>query len=75
MRLTATGDALITRRMPLYDDPAFMGMIELIRGCDVAFTNTRGDAVALPRLAGRGERRHGALHRPALRPGPATDGL
>src|SRR5947209_15393009 len=39
MKLTAVGDALITRRMPLYDDPAFMGMIELIRGCDVAFMN------------------------------------
>ena len=49
MRLTATGDALITRRMPLYDDPAFMGMVELIRGCDVAFTNTE---VTLSRFRG-----------------------
>jgi len=37
MRLTATGDALITRRMPLYDDPAFMGMVALIRACSVIF--------------------------------------
>jgi len=49
MRLTATGDALITRRMPLYDDPAFMRMVELIRGCDVAFTNTE---VTLSRFRG-----------------------
>jgi poly-gamma-glutamate capsule biosynthesis protein CapA/YwtB (metallophosphatase superfamily) len=49
MRLTATGDALITRRMPLYDDPEFMGMVELIRGCDVAFTNTE---VTLSRFRG-----------------------
>ena len=49
MKLTATGDALITRRMPLYDDPAFMGMIELIRGCDVAFTNME---VTLSRFRG-----------------------
>jgi poly-gamma-glutamate capsule biosynthesis protein CapA/YwtB (metallophosphatase superfamily) len=49
MRLTATGDALITRRMPLYDDPAFMGMVELIRNCDVAFTNTE---VTLSRFQG-----------------------
>lgn len=40
LTLTATGDALITRRMPAYDDPAFTGMVELIRGCDIAFTNT-----------------------------------
>ena len=49
MRLTATGDALITRRMPLYDDPAFMRMVELLRGCDVAFTNTE---VTLSRFRG-----------------------
>jgi len=49
LRLTATGDALITRHMPLYDDPAFMGMVELIRGCDVAFTNTE---VTLSRFRG-----------------------
>jgi poly-gamma-glutamate capsule biosynthesis protein CapA/YwtB (metallophosphatase superfamily) len=49
MRLTATGDALITRRMPLYDDSAFSGMVELLRGCDVAFTNTE---VTLSRFRG-----------------------
>src|SRR3954453_8543870 len=49
MRLTATGDALITRRMPLYDDPAFSGMVDLLRGCDVAFTNTE---VTLSRFRG-----------------------
>ncbi len=40
LRVTATGDALITRRLPEFDDPGFTGMAELIRGCDVAFTNT-----------------------------------
>lgn len=49
MRLTATGDALITRRMPPYDDPSFTAMVELIRGCDVAFTNTE---VTLSRFRG-----------------------
>lgn len=49
MRLTATGDALITRRLPLYDDPAFSGMVELLHGCDVAFTNTE---VTLSRFRG-----------------------
>lgn len=49
MTLTATGDALITRRLPLYDDPAFMAMVELIRGCNVAFTNTE---VTLSRFRG-----------------------
>lgn len=39
LTLTLTGDALLTRRMPEYQDPAFAGMVELIRGCDVAYTN------------------------------------
>ncbi len=36
---TATGDALITTRMPEYRDPEFQNMLKLIRSCDVAFTN------------------------------------
>ena len=39
MTLALTGDSLITRRMPEFDDPAFAGMIDLIRECDVADTN------------------------------------
>ncbi len=49
MKLTATGDALITRRLPLYGDAAFRGMTELIQSCDVAFTNTE---VTLSRFRG-----------------------
>ena len=37
--VTATGDSLITRRMPAYSDPAFRGLVELIHSADVAFTN------------------------------------
>lgn len=37
--VTATGDALITRRMPEYPDEPFQRMEELIRSADVAFTN------------------------------------
>ncbi|HEX3724122.1 MAG TPA: hypothetical protein VHV31_15145, partial [Nitrolancea sp.] len=37
--VTATGDALISRRMPRYTDPAFTGLIDLIQSSDVAFTN------------------------------------
>lgn len=39
MVITATGDALITTRMPEYCDPEFQGMLDIIRSCDVAFTN------------------------------------
>jgi poly-gamma-glutamate synthesis protein (capsule biosynthesis protein) len=37
--VTATGDALITRRLPDYSDEPFRRMVELIRSADVAFTN------------------------------------
>ncbi len=37
--VTATGDSLITRRMPAYLDAPFTAMVEMIHGCDVAFTN------------------------------------
>jgi poly-gamma-glutamate capsule biosynthesis protein CapA/YwtB (metallophosphatase superfamily) len=37
--VTATGDALITRRMPAYQDAAFSGLADLIHSADVAFTN------------------------------------
>lgn len=37
--VTATGDSLITRRMPDYRDEPFTRMVELIRSTDIAFTN------------------------------------
>jgi poly-gamma-glutamate capsule biosynthesis protein CapA/YwtB (metallophosphatase superfamily) len=39
MRVALTGDAIITRRLSVYDEPDFLEMIELIRGADAAFTN------------------------------------
>lgn len=37
--VTATGDSLITRRMPAYQDEPFTSMIDLIQSVDIAFTN------------------------------------
>jgi poly-gamma-glutamate synthesis protein (capsule biosynthesis protein) len=37
--LAATGDSIITRRIAVYDDPAFTRLVDVIRGADVAFTN------------------------------------
>ncbi len=37
--MALTGDSIITRRLSVYEEPAFLKMIELIRGADVAFTN------------------------------------
>jgi poly-gamma-glutamate capsule biosynthesis protein CapA/YwtB (metallophosphatase superfamily) len=34
-----TGDSIITRRLAVYNEPAFMRIIELIRNADAAFTN------------------------------------
>jgi len=34
-----TGDSIITRKLSVYSEPAFMRIIELLRGADVAFTN------------------------------------
>jgi poly-gamma-glutamate capsule biosynthesis protein CapA/YwtB (metallophosphatase superfamily) len=34
-----TGDSIITRRLTVYSEPAFMRIIELVRGADVGFTN------------------------------------
>lgn len=34
-----TGDAIITRRLSVYNEPEFLGLIELIRKADAAFTN------------------------------------
>jgi len=37
--MALTGDAIITRRIAVYREPAFLKMIDLIRGADLAFTN------------------------------------
>jgi poly-gamma-glutamate synthesis protein (capsule biosynthesis protein) len=34
-----TGDSIITRKLSVYNEPAFTRLIELIRGADAAFTN------------------------------------
>lgn len=34
-----TGDSIITRRLSVFKEPAFLGLIDLIRGADAAFTN------------------------------------
>ena len=50
MTVTATGDSLITRRLPSYADPPFQRMAELIQSADVAFTNME---MVLSDFAGR----------------------
>jgi poly-gamma-glutamate synthesis protein (capsule biosynthesis protein) len=37
--MALTGDSIITRRLSVYEEPAFLKMIDLIRGADAAFTN------------------------------------
>ena len=37
--VTATGDSLISRRIPAIQERSFTDLVELIRSCDVAFTN------------------------------------
>ena len=37
--MALTGDAIITRKLSVYNEPSFLEMIELIRSADVAFTN------------------------------------
>jgi poly-gamma-glutamate capsule biosynthesis protein CapA/YwtB (metallophosphatase superfamily) len=37
--MALTGDSIITRRLSVYQEPAFLEMIKLIRNADVAFTN------------------------------------
>jgi poly-gamma-glutamate synthesis protein (capsule biosynthesis protein) len=39
MTFALTGDAIITRRLSVYDEPDFLRMIDLIREADAAFTN------------------------------------
>jgi poly-gamma-glutamate capsule biosynthesis protein CapA/YwtB (metallophosphatase superfamily) len=37
--MALTGDSLITMKLSVHTDPAFLEMIDVIRGADVAFTN------------------------------------
>ena len=37
--MALTGDAIITRKLSVYDEAPFLEMIKLIRSADVAFTN------------------------------------
>lgn len=37
--LALTGDAIITRRISPYREPEFLGLVDLVRGADAAFTN------------------------------------
>lgn len=37
--MALTGDSIITRKLSVYTESEFVSMIELIRECDVAFTN------------------------------------
>ena len=37
--MALTGDSIITRRLSVYEEPAFVRLIELVRGADVSFTN------------------------------------
>jgi poly-gamma-glutamate capsule biosynthesis protein CapA/YwtB (metallophosphatase superfamily) len=39
MSFALTGDSIITRKLSVYDEPAFLRVINLIRSADVAFTN------------------------------------
>ena len=39
MTFALAGDAIITRKLSPYIDPEFLGLIDIIRGADVAFTN------------------------------------
>jgi poly-gamma-glutamate capsule biosynthesis protein CapA/YwtB (metallophosphatase superfamily) len=38
-RFALTGDAIITRRLSVFNEPEFLGLFELIRKADAAFTN------------------------------------
>jgi poly-gamma-glutamate capsule biosynthesis protein CapA/YwtB (metallophosphatase superfamily) len=37
--MALTGDSIITRRLSVYDEPAFRRLVEIVRGADAAFTN------------------------------------
>lgn len=39
MSFALTGDSIITRKLSIYSEPAFLRVIDLIRGADAAFTN------------------------------------
>lgn len=57
LTVAATGDALITRRLPESREPAFRTLIDLLRSADVRFTNLEGtlhDYLGHPQAASGG---------------------
>ncbi len=57
LTLAATGDSLITKRLPESRDPAFRILVDLIRSADVRFTNLEGtlhDYLGHPQAASGG---------------------
>ena len=45
--LAATGNSIITRRISVFDDPALMKWVKLVREADVSFTNLEGSLFRL----------------------------
>lgn len=39
LTMALTGDAIITRKLSVYQEPEFLRMIDMLRGADMAFTN------------------------------------
>ena len=37
-----SGDTMLTRRLSIYDEPAYKRLVELYRGCDLGFVNLEG---------------------------------
>ena len=82
MTLALTGDAIITRRLSVYDEPEFLEMIELVRGADAAFRpagrpSTSGSTrCSRPRSRKRSERSRSPTERDAaqsIRPSTRTE--
>lgn len=57
--LAATGDSIVTRRIAVYDDPAFRRLLDVIRGADVGFTNLECQLLRLSSFAGYPQAEHG----------------
>lgn len=57
--LAATGDSIITRRISVYDDPAFMKWVNVVREADVAFTNLEGQIFRFWEFKGYPAAQHG----------------
>ncbi len=62
--MALTGDAITTRKLSVYTEPAFLKAIETIRGADVAFTD-----LEMPITLGHGQARS-VRGRPRMAEGP-----